>query len=74
MTIVNVHDAETNFSLLIDRAHVGEEIILAKAGVPWARLLPLELPAQRVPGRYPDALDSAFFDELPDEELKAWEN
>jgi prevent-host-death family protein len=73
MTVVNVHDAKTNFSRLLERAHVGEEIILAKAGVPWARLLPLELPAERVPGRYLESLDPAFFEKLPDDELQAWE-
>ncbi|MGQ3179909.1 MAG: type II toxin-antitoxin system Phd/YefM family antitoxin, partial [Blastomonas fulva] len=33
-SIVNVHDAKTHFSKLLDRAHAGEEIILAKAGKP----------------------------------------
>ncbi|MEH3048237.1 type II toxin-antitoxin system Phd/YefM family antitoxin [Sphingomonas adhaesiva] len=50
----NVHDAKTNFSRLIDRAHAGEEIIVAKAGVPYAKLVPIDPPApkKRVPGRW----------------------
>ncbi len=39
--IVNIHAAKTQLSKLVDRAHEGEEIILAKAGKPYARLVPL---------------------------------
>ena len=35
--IVNVHEAKTHLSRLLERAHAGEEIILAKAGRPYAR-------------------------------------
>jgi prevent-host-death family protein len=52
MRVVNVHQAKTHLSRLIDEAHAGETIVLAKAGKPWARLMPLEPPApQRIPGR-----------------------
>ena len=76
--LVNVHDAKTHFSRLLERAHAGEEIVLAKAGKPYARLVPLASTApRRQPGRArhaisPKAVD-AFFDPLPDEELAAWE-
>ena len=49
-TIVNIHEAKTHFSELVKRAHEGEEIIVAKAGKPYARLLPLEGPKERTPG------------------------
>ena len=39
--IVNIHAAKTQLSRLVERAHQGEEIILAKAGKPYARLVPL---------------------------------
>jgi len=39
---VNVHEAKTQFSRLIDAAHAGETILLAKDGKPWARLVPFE--------------------------------
>ena len=39
---VNVHEAKTNFSRLLQRALEGEEITIAKAGVPVARLVPVE--------------------------------
>ena len=41
MTIVNLHAAKTHFSRLVDQAAAGEEIIIAKAGKPVARLMPL---------------------------------
>ena len=72
MTVVNVHEAKTNFSRLLDRAHAGEEIILAKAGRPFARLVPLEGPKERIPGRYPEHVPDSFFEDLPDEELAEW--
>jgi prevent-host-death family protein len=73
--IVNVHDAKTHFSRLLERAHAGEEIVLAKAGKPYARLVPLAaaIPPQRRPGRLKGKLDDAFFEPLPEEELAAWE-
>lgn len=72
---VNVHEAKTHLSRLLDQAHAGEEIILAKAGKPYARLVPLApTPAQRRPGRLHGQLDTArFFEPLPAEELDAWE-
>ncbi len=71
--IVNVHDAKTHLSRLIDRANAGEAIILAKAGKPYARLMPLATPAKRRLGILPGHVDDSFFDPLPEEELKAWE-
>ncbi len=48
---VNVHEAKTHFSRLLDRAAAGEEIVLAKAGKPVARLVPLATThGRRVPG------------------------
>jgi prevent-host-death family protein len=39
---VNLYDAKTQLSRLVDRAADGEEIVIAKAGTPMARLVPLE--------------------------------
>jgi len=71
-TIVNVHEAKTHFSKLLERAHGGEEIVLAKAGKPYARLVPLESVQPRMPGLAEGKLDDSFFDPLPEEELAAW--
>ena len=72
--MVNVHEAKTHFSRLLEQAHAGQEIVLAKAGKPYARLVPL-LPAsgKRQPGRLLGRVESPFFDTLPDGELAAWE-
>lgn len=74
----NVHEAKTHFSRLVDRAHAGEEIVVAKAGVPYARLVPIE-PVAR-PKRKPGGLTvtseidwDAFDAPLPKEELELWE-
>ncbi|AGA32214.1 prevent-host-death family protein [Thioalkalivibrio nitratireducens DSM 14787] len=73
-TTVNVHEAKTHLSRLLKRAHDGEEIILAKSGRPYARLVPLEsAPPQRQPGRVEGRVEDAFFDPLPEDELAAWE-
>ena len=71
---VNVHEAKTQLSRLLDQAHAGQEIILAKAGKPYARLMPLAPPTDgRRPGRLAGRVGDAFFEPLPAEELDAWE-
>jgi prevent-host-death family protein len=69
---VNVHEAKTNFSRLLERVKAGEEIIMARDGVPCARLVPLERPVKRRPGLLKGSVDDAFFEPLPDSELEAW--
>jgi prevent-host-death family protein len=71
--LVNVHDAKTHLSRLLERAHAGEEIILAKGGRPYARLVPLESHQERRPGLVKGRITDAFFEPLPEEELDAWE-
>lgn len=68
-----MHEAKTHFSRLLERAHAGEEIVIAKNGEPYARLVPLGKPRAREPGLLKGKLDDAFFDPLPEEELEAWE-
>lgn len=73
--VVNVHEAKTHLSRLLEEAHAGKEIILAKAGKPYARLMPLAAaPACRRPGRLPGRLGAGFFEPLPADELDAWES
>ncbi len=72
-TIVNIHDAKTHFSKLVKRAHDGEEIIVARAGKPYAKLVPLEEKKERSPGLVKGRLTEAFFEPLPPEELEGWE-
>jgi prevent-host-death family protein len=73
MKIVNVREAKTQFSKLLDRAHTGEEIIIGKAGKPYAKLVPLSPKKDRQPGIAKVAVTDLFFEPLPEDELKAWE-
>lgn len=51
MLTVNTHEAKTQLSRLLVRVSNGEEIIIAKAGKPIARLVPIKQPAaNRKPG------------------------
>jgi prevent-host-death family protein len=68
---VNVHVAKTQLSSLLDRVARGEEIIIAKAGRPIARLVPLA-PVERPLGFVQATIDASFFDPLPEDELAAW--
>jgi prevent-host-death family protein len=73
---VNIYDAKTRLSELVDLAAGGEEIVIAKAGRPVARLVPLRAVREaRVPGRWGRTVKiSADFDApLPDELLGAFE-
>jgi prevent-host-death family protein len=45
MKIVNVHEAKTHLSRLLSAVAAGEEVIIAKAGKPVARLVPVAAPA-----------------------------
>ena len=74
--IINVHEAKTHLSRLLERAHNGEEIVLAKAGKPYARLVPLApiIKRPRQPGLLRGMMiPDSFFDPLPEEELRLWE-
>lgn len=39
--VYNIHEAKTHLSRLLGRAAAGEEVIIAKGGVPVARLVPI---------------------------------
>ncbi len=72
--LVNVQDAKATLSRLVDAAMLGDEVIIAKAGKPHVRLVPVEQPPRR-PGALKKALNvpDSFFDPLPEAELKVWE-
>ena len=75
MKTVNVHEAKTQLSRLIDRAHQGEEIVIAKAGKPYARLVPLQkATGKRRPGllEHLGPVPESFFEPMGDDELEAW--
>ena len=49
---VNVHEAKTHLSRLLERVELGEEIVLARAGRPIARLVPFRRGVARTPGAW----------------------
>ena len=70
--IVNIHEAKTHLSRLLERVKKGEQVIIAKAGKPIALLSPIQqVPAQRIPGIDAGKIKiSPDFDEpLPEFEL-----
>jgi prevent-host-death family protein len=47
MTTVNIHEAKTHLSRLVDEVAAGAEIIIAKAGKPMARLTSIATPVRK---------------------------
>lgn len=73
---VNIHEAKTHFSRLLGRVERGEEIVIARAGRPVARLLPIGLPKEeRMLGLDRDTMVIApdFDAPLPDDLLAEFE-
>ncbi len=75
MIVMNMHAAKTHLSRLVDQAAAGEEIIIARAGKPVARLVPLEtrtVKPQRVLGilagefTIPEDFDAPLPDDILD--------
>lgn len=73
MTTVNVQEAKTHLSDLLARTELGEEIVIARAGRPIARLVPVSNPVPRVFGGAPLSVPADFDDALPGGELATWE-
>jgi prevent-host-death family protein len=73
MAIINVHEAKTHLSRLLERAHRGEVVVISKGGKPFARLCPLEPLPPRQPGLLKGKLGPKFFEPLPEAELEKWE-
>ncbi len=72
-TLINVHEAKTHLSRILERVHRGEEIVLAKAGKPYVKLVPVRPVKRRKPGLLKGRVTAAFFEPLPDDELAGWE-
>ena len=73
--VVNVHEAKTHLSRLLERVSSGEEIVIAKAGKPIAKLVPLAQPGRRALGQDKGRVFIAddFDAPLPDEILADFE-
>jgi len=73
MATVNIHEAKTKLSRLLQEVVNGQDVVIAKAGKPIARIVPIQEPPPRTPGLATGQLTPAFFEPLPEDELKAWE-
>ncbi len=78
-TQVNMHEAKTNFSKLVEKALRGEEVIIARSGEPLVKLVPVSQPAALRPvGLHRQDVGEDFIERsmapLGDEELEAWHN
>jgi prevent-host-death family protein len=77
MKVVNVHEAKTHLSRLLNRISAGEEIIIAKSGKPVARLVPYsDRTIPRTPGKDKGLFEvpEAFDVPLPDDVLSAFQS
>jgi prevent-host-death family protein len=74
-TVINVHEAKTHFSKLLDRVAKGEDIVIARAGTPVAKLVPLNPPSARPLGADAGSVIVApdFDAPLPDDVLDGFE-
>jgi prevent-host-death family protein len=65
---VNVHEAKTHLSRLLERVERGEQIIVARAGRPIALLVPFEIAprTRRSPGHEPIVIAEDFDAPLPE--------
>jgi prevent-host-death family protein len=72
MRTVNMHEAKTHLSRLVDRAAKGEPFIIARAGKPLVKVVPLDAPPEQKPKRFdfmpdlnvPDDFDTMFQEEI----------
>jgi len=73
MRTVNMHEAKTHLSRLVDRAANGEPFIIAKAGKPLVKVVPLDAPTDKKLSRIgfmngqikvPDDFDTMMADEI----------
>jgi len=69
---VNVQEAKTRLSQLLAQAEHGDDVVIARDGVPVVRLLPVAPPVPRPLGFVAGSVPDAFFEPLPDDELAAW--
>lgn len=70
----NIHQAKTHFSRLIARVVAGEEVLIAKAGEPIAKIVPVRSTGSRVPNTQTEVWIADDFDgDLPRELLDAFD-
>ncbi len=63
MAAYNIYEAKTSFSSLLERASAGEEVVIAKAGKPLWKIIPL---------RKPEEMESPYFRKAPGSATGKW--
>lgn len=66
MTVVNVHEAKTQLSRLIEQALRGEEVVIARNGVPAVKLVQIDQAQLKRPRRQSGQLPGLFVEIDPD--------
>lgn len=71
---VNIHEAKTHLSRLLAAVAGGDEVVIAKNGVPMARLIPASSPRPRTPGRFRGQIHGVetLIDPLLSEDAEIW--
>jgi len=74
MRVINIHEAKTHLSRIVERAAGGEEILIAKAGRPLVKLIPCkERRVPRTPGTWKGKVRiKPNFDVLPESIARAF--
>lgn len=74
MKVVNMHEAKTTLSQLVEQVERGEEVVLARAGQPVVRLVPIRRGQRRQLGQWRGRgwMSDDFDDPLPEEDLALW--
>jgi len=69
-----MHEAKTTLSQLVEQVESGEDIVLARAGTPVARIVPFQRSARRTLGQWKGQvrMSDDFDAPLPESELAAW--
>jgi len=70
---MNVSEAKARLSELVSAAEQGDDVVIARAGKPVVRLVPVEAPASRQLGFLQVEVPDEFFDTLSESELAEWE-
>ncbi len=72
--VVNMHEAKTTLSQLVEQVERGEDVVLARAGKPVARIVAIRAQSRRVLGAWRGRVRMAkdFDAPLSDEDLKGW--
>ncbi|MBN1961623.1 MAG: type II toxin-antitoxin system Phd/YefM family antitoxin [Deltaproteobacteria bacterium] len=68
----NIHEAKTHFSKLLERAHSGDEVIVAKSGRDYARIVPINSNIDRRPGTFKGQIKGDITGPITNDDESNW--